>query len=496
MPETITMPKLGFDMAEGTLVRWVKTEGEQVTKGEVLAEIETDKATVEVESSFSGTIARHLVATGDIVPVGTPIAVLASEGESVEDAIAAADTGSAGEESGSDEESPSEDKPEPVKAEDIASAEKAGDENPPHIEGKQAAAETIGQAATAPAAKQTEKERQQAAEKPVEDIPAAEPTTDEEGGDGRLKASPLARKIASESGVDLRQVKGTGPSGRIVRSDVEAAIEAAASAPAAAPAAIPAAPEAAPAPQKPAAPPIPLAPITMGTFEAPEDQTIKMSRLRGAIGRRMVESKQQVPHFYITSTYKMDKLMDLRKQLNMYVEGDQKLTVNDFIVKAVALTLRQFPNINASVEGDSIVQHGHVNVGIAVAVENGLLTVVVRDADMKPLRQISAEVREMAARVRSGKVKTEDIEGSTFSISNLGMFDVDEFIAIINPPESAILAVGAAKEVPVVEDGEVKAGMRMKATISADHRVTDGAEAARFMQAMTAYLEEPMRLVL
>lgn len=445
MAETVTMPKLGFDMAEGTLVRWVKTEGEKVNKGEVLAEIETDKATVEVESSFSGTVARHLVATGDVVPVGTPIAVIAGEGESVEEAAASAPS--------------AEGKPEPAKPEGEAETKTPAPTG-----------------ATATAAQ-----------------PAPEADAVEQEGDGRLKASPLARKIASDSGVDLRHVKGSGPGGRIVRADVEAA---ASSAAAPTPAPVSAAPAAPEKPARAAAAPVPLAPIVTGAYEVPADEALKINRLRAAIGRRMVESKQQVPHFYVTSAYKMDKVMDLRKQLNNYVAADQKLTVNDFIVKAVALCLRQFPNINAAIKGEEIVRFGHINIGIAVAVENGLLTVVVKDADQKPLRQISAEVREMAARVRSGKVKTDDIEGSTFSISNLGMFDVESFIAIINPPEAAILAVGSAKEVPVVEDGQIKVGMRMNATISADHRVTDGAEAARFMQSLAAYLEEPMRLML
>jgi pyruvate dehydrogenase E2 component (dihydrolipoamide acetyltransferase) len=492
------MPKLGFDMQEGTLIRWVKAEGEEVNKGDVLAEIETDKATVEVESSFSGVVARHLVPQGEIVPVGTPIAVIGAPGEEVP-----ADAGAPAAPEG-ERKSPSEEKPEPVRAQDIASAEKAGDENPPHIEGKQAAAETIGQAATAPAAQQTEKEQAQAAEKPVGEIAPAETKT-ETGGDGRIKASPLARKVASENGVDLRQVKGSGPDGRIVRSDVEAALAAPkqATATPVAPATpvVPAAPSGAPA--APVAPAekrgpalVPLAPISTGAFQVPADERIKINRLRQAIGRRMVESKQQVPHFYVTRAYKMEKVMELRKQLNAYVPDDQKLTVNDFVLKAVALNLRQFPGINAAIQGDEIVRFGRVNVGVAVAIEGGLMTIVVKDADQKSLRQISIEVREMANRARSGKVRTEDIEGSTFSISNLGMFDVDDFLAIINPPESAILSISSAKEVPVVENGEIKVGLRMNATISADHRVTDGAEAARFMQNLAAYLEEPMRLML
>jgi pyruvate dehydrogenase E2 component (dihydrolipoamide acetyltransferase) len=475
MSDTVTMPKLGFDMQEGTLVRWVKVEGDSVNKGEVLAEIETDKATVEVESNFSGIVARQLVSQGDIVPVGTAIAIIAAPGEKVEEAGKAP--------------------PESQRAEEAQSAKQTGDLNPPtRGDGKQAAAETPGQAAQAPAAQQTEKERDEAAEKPVEEIPAAQGEEDQ-GGDGRMKVSPLARKIASENGLDLRQVKGTGPGGRIQRSDVEAALKA----PKPAPAPVPtptAVSQAAPAAPKPQAAPVPPAPVWAGAAAAPQDEVIKVSRLRGAIGRRMVESKTQVPHFYVTRTFKFEKLMELRKQLNDYLPDDQKLTVNDFIIKAVALNLRQFPNLNASLRGDEVVRHGHINVGSAVSLEGGLMTVVIKDADQKPLRLISAEMRELVARARMGKVRPEDIEGSTFSISNMGMYDVDHFIAIINPPEAGILAVGSAQQVPVVEDGQVTVGTRMKATISVDHRVSDGSEGARFLQALAAYLEEPMRLVL
>ena len=225
------------------------------------------------------------------------------------------------------------------------------------------------------------------------------------------------------------------------------------------------------------------------------DETVPLTKLRQAIGRRLVEVKQQVPHFYVTHEYKMEAVMEMRKQINGMLPEGEKLSVNDFMVKAVALALREFPNLNASLDGDKVIRHGAVNVGNAVAVEGGLLTVVCKDADQKSLRQISLEVKSMATRVRSGKVKPDDIEGSTFSISNLGMYDVEHFIAIINPPEAAILAVGSALEVPVVEDGEVKPGWRMKATISVDHRISDGAEAAQFMQALAKYLEEPLRLM-
>jgi len=298
-----------------------------------------------------------------------------------------------------------------------------------------------------------------------------------------LKASPLARRLASENGIDLRMVKGSGPGGRIVRSDVEAAM--------ASPQ-----PAAVAAPLKAKEVPTLQAPAWAGPASLPQDEVIKLSRLRGAIGRRMVESKTQVPHFYVTRRYKFEKLMQLRSQLNALLPEEQKLSVNDFIIKAVALALRQFPNLNASLRGDEIVRHGHVNIGSAVSIEGGLMTVVVKDADQKPLRLISAEMRELSSRARQSKVRPEDIEGSTFSISNMGMYEVDHFVAIINPPEAGILAVGSAMQVPVVEGGVVTVGTRLKATISIDHRVSDGAEAAQFMQALAAYLEEPLRLVL
>jgi len=433
MAETISMPKLGFDMVEGTLVRWVRHEGETVEKGQVLAEIETDKATVEVESSFSGVVLKHLVEQGSIVPVGTPIAVVGQAGEQVEGASAAAE----------------------------------------------APAPTV--AAAAPTA-------QAAAPATVVQPPAAAM----EGG--RVKASPLARRLAEERGIPLAAVSGSGPGGRVVRKDVEGFQPAAASTQTAAVAPLPAAAPAAPVAKGPA--PVALSPAVWGGAQAPADERIPLDKVRTAIGRRMVESKQQVPHFYVTHNYNVEPMLDLRKKLNELLPDDAKLTGNDFIVKAVALALRRFPNINASLNGNEIVRHGHVNVGVAVAVEGGLLTIVTKDTDMKPLRVISAEVREMVARARVGRVKPDDIEGSTFSISNLGMFDVEHFVAIINPPEAAILAVGSAMKTPVVVGDEIKVQTRMKATLSADHRVTDGAEAAQFMQALAEYIEEPMRLVL
>ena len=442
MAETISMPKLGFDMAEGTLVRWVKNEGENVNKGDVLAEIETDKATVEVESSASGVVRKLLVEAGSVVPVGDPIAVVGSADEKIEDAPTAAAEPKT--EKKTEEQAGPELKTEPGDAQKQEAKPKAEEKAaPPSSDTKQA---QPAQAAVAQAA-----------------APAQE---------GPVKASPLAKKIARDNNVDLARLQGTGPGGRVVRKDVEAAL--ASGQPAA-------------APRQPAAP--------TSVAVTAEDETIQLTKLRQAIARRMVESTTSVPHFYVTHEYKMDALMAMRKQINEYLPEEEKLSVNDFIIKAVALTLREFPNMNSSFAGDKVIRHGAVNVGVAVAVEGGLLTVVNRNSDQQPLRALSADVKRMVAGAREGKVRPNDIEGSTFSISNMGMFDVENFLAIINPPEAGILAVGSARQVPVVENGEIKVGWRMKATISVDHRVSDGAEAAQFMQKLAEFLENPVRML-
>jgi pyruvate dehydrogenase E2 component (dihydrolipoamide acetyltransferase) len=452
MADTVNMPKLGFDMAEGTLVRWVKAEGENVNKGEILAEIETDKATVEVESPFSGVVARQLVTEQTSVPVGTAIAIIAAPGEKVDTSA-----------------------PAPAVQEGAAGAAAVGPLN------------QAEEAPPAPAGAARPMETPRMGETPTPTAAVPPPAES-----GPVKASPLARKMARDAGIDLARVQGSGPLGRIVRKDIEeaAALPAAAPSPVAAPAPAAAAP--APAGKPGMALPLP----TLAAGEIPADQHVPLERLRAAIARRMAEAKQQVPHFYVTHEYDMAAVMEMRKQANELLPDDQKLSVNDFIVKAAALALREFPNLNASLAGNEIVRHGHINMGVAVAVNAGLLTVVCRDADRKPLRVISHELKEMVVRARSGKVHPEDIEGSTFSISNLGMYDVEEFIAIINPPEAAILAIGSVKPTPVVVDGELKAGMRMRATISADHRVSDGAEAAQFMQRLAVYLEKPLGLLL
>jgi pyruvate dehydrogenase E2 component (dihydrolipoamide acetyltransferase) len=289
--------------------------------------------------------------------------------------------------------------------------------------------------------------------------------------------------MAEDHDIRLEKVEGSGSQGRVVKQDVESYLASMREE---------GREEEAKVVDKTLQP---LAAFSVG--EVPEDEVIEMSRLRQAIGRRMQDSNQNFPHFFLTRAYQTGEMMQLRKELNQLLPESDKLSVNDFIIKGVALALRQYPNLNASLEDEKqIRRHGHVNIGVAVAVEDGLLTVVVKDADQKPVRLIAREVREMAGRARDGKVKSEDIQGSTFSISNLGMFGIDNFTAIINPPEVGILAVSAVKDVPVVVDGELTIGSRMKATLSADHRVTDGAEAAEFMQVLANYIEEPMRLLL
>lgn len=443
MAEPIIMPKLGFDMAEGTLINWTVEIGQAIKKGDVIAEIETDKATIEIETTVEGTVLQLLAEPGDVVAVGSPIGYVGAEGEAPPEGAA------------------------PAKAAPVA-------EEPAPV-----APAPVAQAAPAPAA-----------------------GVAEAGGDGFLKISPIARRLADERGIDPRRVKGTGPGGRITKKDIESfPIGEAPAAPLAA--AAPAPPKAAPA--VPATPPIPPEATrpTMPTFteipSGPDVEIIPLSRIRARIGQRLVESKQFVPHFYVTSDIDVAAALALRAQLNASISDEAgKISVNDLIVKAAALALRRFPNLNSHYYGDKLVRHKRINIGIAVALpEGGLVNVTSYDADKASLGTMAANHRDMITRAREGKVKPHEIEGSTFSVSNLGPFDVDHFSAIINPPEAGILAVGSAKKVPVVlEDGTLGVGMRMKATISVDHRVSDGVEAAEFMQALKELLENPMRLLI
>jgi len=416
MAELIPMPKLGFDMAEGTLVEWSKKVGDSVTEGQVIAIIETDKANVEVTSFKAGVLRQVLVEAGAIVPIGKPIAVIGTADEPID--LAALGVTEAA--------------PVPKK-----------------------------EAPAAPAA---------APVAPALQEPVVAKT-------GPVIASPVARRMADELGIDLRQVVGTGPEGRIVKRDIEELVKQRA---------------AAPAPKKPITPPIAI-PSVVPSGE--EYRVEPLSPMRQTIARRMVESKQQAPHFYVTSEIDMEAALALRKQLNALLPENDAISVNDLLVKAAALALKQFPNVNASFAGNEIHIHEHVNIGIAVARETGLVTTVLKDVDKKTLSQIAQESRELIARAREGRMRAEEMVGGTLSVSNMGMFDVEHFIAIISPPQAAVLAIGSVRQVPVVKDGQLAVGARMKATVSADHRVTDGAEAARFMQAFKAALEQPLRLM-
>ncbi len=421
MAEFIVMPKLGFDMREAVLNNWLKKVGDSIEKGEIVAEIESDKATLELEAQVTGTLLHLLAEAGDVMPIGANLAIVGSKGEDFSGLLGSA-----------------------------APAVK-----------QEAKAETAPAAVSASPAV--------VATPALSEVETAVPAPANGAFPGGVKATPVARRVAEEMGIDLRLVTGTGPDGRIRKADVESYQ----------PTAVTAVPAA-------------FTPIVAG----PETTEIETTRLRQAIGRRMTESKTTVPHFYVTTEIDMAPALALRKQINAALPEGEKVTVNDLIVKAAALTLRDFPKLNASYNGATLIMHNRINIGSAVAVEGGLLTVVQKNTDITPLAQIARDNKAMIGRAREGKVKPEDVEGSTFTISNLGAFDVDHFIAIINPPDAAILAIGSARQVPVVVDGQLAVGTRMKATISADHRVTDGAEAAQYMQAFKALLEEPLRLLL
>ena len=419
MAEYIVMPKLGFDMREAVLNNWLKDIGDTVNKGEVIAEIESDKATLELEAQAGGVLLKLLAQPGEVMAIGANLAIVGEKGED----ISGLDGGAA-----------------PAKKEAAAPAKKEAAE------------------VAAPAREET---------------PEAESAAVEGDYPGGVKATPVARRIAEEQEVDLRQVSGSGPDGRIRKADVEAFLKSGQKA------------------VSTARPDIEPTAVPSGL----DSEAIAASRLRQAIGRRMLESKVTIPHFYVTSEIDMAAVLELRQKINALLPEESKVSVNDMIVKAAALALRDFPNLNASFGGDKIIRHRRINVGTAVAVEGGLLTVVQKDSDSSTLSKIATDNRTMITRARDGKIKPDDVEGSTFTVSNLGPFDVDDFVAIINPPEAAILAVSSAKKVPVVVDNEIRVGIRMKATISADHRVTDGAEAAQFMQRFKEILQEPMRLL-
>ncbi len=427
MSINILMPALSPTMTEGKLAKWHVKVGDKVKSGQVVCEIETDKATMEVEAVDEGKIGQILVEEGtEGVKVNAVIAVLLEEGEK-EVARSAA---------------PAPEKPAPK-------AEEKPAEKP---------------AAPAPA-------------------PAAKPTAPPASSGGtRVFASPLARRIAAEKGIDLTGIKGSGPNGRIVKVDVENAR------PGAAPAATP---KAAP---KPAAP----APAAGGqpVFVAPGDSRVPHTSIRKVIARRMLESKQTVPHFYLTVDFEIDALLTARTAINAVVEKKgAKVSVNDMVIKACAKALRDHPECNASWTEEEMIQYGAVDISVAVATDRGLITPIVRNADMKGLAQISVEMKDLASRAKSGKLKLEEFQGGGFTISNLGMFGVHDFGAIINTPQAMILAVGAGEERVVVRKGEMVIRNIMSCTLAVDHRVVDGALGAQFLQTLKSYIEQPAAML-
>ncbi|WP_458096585.1 pyruvate dehydrogenase complex dihydrolipoamide acetyltransferase [Roseomonas sp. WA12] len=461
MATNILMPALSPTMTEGTLARWLKKEGEQVKSGDVIAEIETDKATMEFEAVDEGILGKILVPDGtEGVKVNQPIGIMVDEGE----AVPSGNATSAGSST--------------KKAEEPAQSASAG----PAMEAVQAAGGKVAGAAEQPVMPDMPKSSGQAP-------PAA---TASGGQGGRVFASPLARRMAEQAGIELGSVKGSGPNGRIVKSDIEAAQ--ASPKPAATPQAQPAAAQPAPA----AAPgPAPKAPAPVIT--APH-KLVPHSSMRKVIARRLTEAKQTIPHFYVSIDVELDALMKLRADLNARSPkegaGAYKLSVNDLVIKATAATLRKLPNTNASWTDEGLVIYDDVDISIAVSIPDGLITPIIRKADQKGLATISTEMKDLASRAKAGKLKPEEFQGGGFSISNMGMFGVSTFSAIINPPQAGILAVSAGEKRPVVKDGQLAVATVMTVTLSVDHRAIDGALAAEWVSTFKSIVEDPLSLML
>ena len=450
----VVMPKLSEAMETGKLLRWLKQEGDRISGGDIIAEIETDKADIELEAFGAGVLRKLLAEPGASVPVGSLIAVIAEPDDDIGALV--------GDGAGAPAPAPA---PTPAAPRAPAAAEPAGTGSRP--------SGSTGSVAGAPA------------------VAMAAPFV---AGGGRLRASPLAKKLAQRAGIDLALVAGTGPGGRIIQRDIEGflagrgAVPAAAAAPAPSPAAVPA-----PArPMAPAALPAAAVPKLVRPSAEPED--LPLSQIRAAIARQMTQSKGPVPHFYVTAEVAMERAVALREELQA-LPGAPKVTFTDLIVRACAVTLLKHPGVNASFHGETIRRYRAVHVGIAVALDEGLITPVLRDCDQKSIFQIATEARDLVERTRARKLRAQELSGATFSVSNLGMFPVDEFSAIINPPEGAILAVGAIVEKPVVVNGDLAVGRRMRVTLSCDHRVMDGAMGARFLGDLKAALEAPLSLL-
>jgi len=446
MAEKIEMPKLSDTMEEGVIASWNVKEGDKVESGDVIAEVETDKATMEVEVFDAGTILKILVQEGDAVPLGGTMAIIGEEGEDISDLLGGEDDTAEKEVEEKAEESEPETK------------SKEGKEEPAPSENGKDKKESFD-----PILGDIEKRKGSAKEKVTE-----KKETDSSDDDGRIKASPLARNMAKEKGIKLADVKGSGPDGRVVKQDIEE--------------------------YEPPEEASEASSVDVPSFEEAESEEVKVSQMRKVIAKRLSESKFTNPHFYETVDVDMESAIEARKKLNEVSEV--KISFNDILVKAASAALRRHPDVNSSWLGDTIRKHGDVNVAVAVAIDEGLMTPVIRHSDKKNLRQISVETKELAGKARDRKLQPEEMEGSTFTISNLGMFGIEEFTAIINPPNACILAVGAIRDVPVVKDGAVVPGKRMKMTLSSDHRIVDGAKAAAFMNTLQQMLENPLAMML
>ncbi len=427
MISEVVMPQMGADMTEGTIVRWLKKEGDAVQRGDIIAEIETDKANVEIEAFESGVFRKVLAQEGDIIEVGNPIAVIASPDEDIS------------------------------KYEGTAAAKQPAMSPAPQAQAPapQAQSPAAEQTRPAPAESETVQSKAQTAAAPART-------------NGRVRASPVARKLAEEKGVDLSRLRGSGPDGRIVRRDVEAAIASAA-------------PPAAPAPT--AAPSSGPAPVPL-------------SRMRQAIARRMSQSKREAPHYYVTVDVDMTEEEHERHQINDTFKRELHVSVNDFIVTACAVALARHPIFNSWFVNGAIEQHESINVCIGIALDDGLIAPAILDCQSKSLREISQASKSLIERAKSGALKPEEYSGGTFTVSNLGPYDVEMLIAIIQPPQAAILGVGSVREAPVVRDGQIVVGRVMKAALSADHRVTDGAQGAQFLHEIQRLLENPAALLI
>ena len=440
MATQVVMPKLSPTMEEGQVARWLKKEGDKVSMGEPIAEIDTDKATMEMQALSSGVLRKVLVQEGESAPLGQPIAIIGEPDEDISKLLKSEPTAAPAKE--------------PVKQPTKLPESEAA----PAIEQKQPA--------------------------PQAEVAAEVQTDGRRAAGGRMLVSPIAARMAAESGVDLKSVQGSGPGGRIIKKDIEAAMKQPK-------------PSVADAPPKPSL----VRPMAMpktqpgAVYEPSAYRDEPMSEMRRTIARRLVTSLGPVPHFFLTTEIEMDRAADMRQQINT-LYPDAKVSINDVIIKVAAVALLQHPQVNASFQDKTVRHYEHADIGVAVATDNGLITPIVRSADLKSLMDIAAEVRELAGRARARKLKPEEYVGATFSISNLGMFGIDEFTAVINPPEAAILAVGAMSPKPVAREGEIEIHQMMRVTMSCDHRVVDGAVGAQFLQTFKQILENPLYLFL